>query len=430
MAIMMTVQEVVPIMREIKKDFDSSLSTINLRILDSQIKFEVPEDISQIQNLHDVIIQDLEELKKTIYTHCGIVEKTELIMNILNYKLYEIQYNFRTEVDRLKAKKESLSLASSEKEDPTIALKIVEIDDEVSRIEETHQTNLDCIKEQKIEAQKAYEDAVQELDQNLNKMTDGLNKLLILIEAEKATVGESQSDLVDAKFDQEVEELKTQIDKFAELQTTGWKVLYPEEKISEMLQERGLKILQTGHLITDDGLPITYREAKESKMLENLSPDVLKELRTHILGGGDDSTIRSTLSTLSIGSRISSEDVNYLKQSLGKALTLAIAEITAVQPRDPIHYLGHWLFKYRYNQQMEDVNSAEFEILNEKRNKIAKERWHKFVEEEARAAVIDMIIRAEQIAILNELRRIQEEEENEEQVENYDDEARDILGPL
>lgn len=72
---------------------------------------------------------------------------------------------------------------------------------------------------------------------------------------------------------------------------------------------------------------------------------------------------------------MSSDDVNYLKECLGKPLTLALAEITTLQPRDPIHYLGHWLFKYRYNQQIEDVNLREFESLQQQRNEIAKQMW-------------------------------------------------------
>lgn len=72
---------------------------------------------------------------------------------------------------------------------------------------------------------------------------------------------------------------------------------------------------------------------------------------------------------------MSSEDVGYLKENLGKPLALALAEITTLQPRDPIHYLGHWLFKYRYNQQIDDVNKIEMDLLNDMRNKIAKERW-------------------------------------------------------
>lgn len=67
--------------------------------------------------------------------------------------------------------------------------------------------------------------------------------------------------------------------------------------------------------------------------------------------------------------------MQYLKENLGIPLTLALAEITSVQPRDPIHYLGHWLFKYRYNQEVSDVKKIELQQINDERNKLAKERW-------------------------------------------------------
>lgn len=72
---------------------------------------------------------------------------------------------------------------------------------------------------------------------------------------------------------------------------------------------------------------------------------------------------------------MSMEDVNYLKKYLGLPLTLALAEITAVQPKDPIHYLGHWLFKYRYNQENEEIQKIEIGHLTEERNRLAAERW-------------------------------------------------------
>lgn len=81
---------------------------------------------------------------------------------------------------------------------------------------------------------------------------------------------------------------------------------------------------------------------------------------------------------LSLGSlfaQMTSEDVNYLKCTLGKPLTLAMAEILVKQPRDPIHYLGHWLFKYRYNQEVEDSSKAEIAELVAERARVAKEKW-------------------------------------------------------
>lgn len=71
-------------------------------------------------------------------------------------------------------------------------------------------------------------------------------------------------------------------------------------------------------------------------------------------------------------SRLSSHDVQYLKSTLGIPLTLALAEITAKQPRDPIHYLGHWLFKYRYNQEVDILKKQEIQELIEERERLEK----------------------------------------------------------
>lgn len=72
-------------------------------------------------------------------------------MGVLNYKLYEIQFAFRSEFDKLKAKKESLTaLLQSGKEEPTVALRLVETDDEIAKLEDTQQKNSESIKAQKL----------------------------------------------------------------------------------------------------------------------------------------------------------------------------------------------------------------------------------------------------------------------------------------
>lgn len=96
-------------------------------------------------------MQDLEDLKNSLQCHVGIIEKTELINNILNYKVYDLQYNFRSECDKLKARKDSLlKLQADAEKDPGYALEIVEVDDEISKLEENNQKDLECIKEQKL----------------------------------------------------------------------------------------------------------------------------------------------------------------------------------------------------------------------------------------------------------------------------------------
>ncbi|XP_030764789.1 uncharacterized protein LOC115889024 isoform X2 [Sitophilus oryzae] len=419
--------DVASLMNEIIREFDASQSILSLKTIDKE-DIEIPDDISQIQNLHDVIIQDLENTKRYLEQHIGIVEKTELIMNILNYKMYEIQYTFRTEFDKLTSRQEKLIETSKQgPENSKIALEVVEITDEISKLEENHQNELESLKEQKIDAQKAYERAVQEMDEHLELFSKGLNKLLLLIEAEKSISGDSASNVTSSKFSKEINDFKADLDKYTELQTTGWKVLYLEEKISALLQQRGLKLLQSGLLVNDEGIALSYIDAKSSKLLDNLNPDMLKELKSNMQITGDVLS-QSDKSDVSNISKMSSEDVNYLKECLGKPLTLALAEITAVQPRDPIHYLGHWLFKYRYNQQTEYINDAEIDNLNKIRMQIAQEKWHKFVEEEAKAAVIDMITHAEEIAVMNELRRIALEAAANEELERDEYEARDVMG--
>lgn len=136
---------------------------------------------------------------------------------------------------------------------------------------------------------------------------------------------------------------------------------------------------------------------------------------------------------MSVESTMGSADVMYLKTVVGKPLTLALAEITAKQPRDPVHYLAHWLIKYRFNQELDMTKKKEVDELITERTRIAKETLHRILEEEARTAVLEMIRRAEDITLQKkideELKRIANEvatEENEE--EEFPDEARDTLG--
>jgi len=56
-----------------------------------------------------------------------------------------------------------------------------------------------------------------------------------------------------------------------------------------------------------------------------------------------------------------SVDGKYVAQHLGTALTLALAEIAEKRPRDPIEYLGEWLYKYR--QTLDENNQVIFICL-------------------------------------------------------------------
>lgn len=138
---------------------------------------------------------------------------------------------------------------------------------------------------------------------------------------------------------------------------------------------------------------------------------------------------------------MTSEDVSYLKDTLGKPLTLAMAEVLMKQPRDPIHYLGHWLFKYRYNQEVEDSAKQEISELVVERARVAKERWviiiwwvlfcygnlmfsiyvqQAEVQEEAQRAVLNLIVRVEEEILRRELERAaQRQRDEEEGIDEY-----------
>ena len=71
---------------------------------------------------------------------------------------------------------------------------------------------------------------------------------------------------------------------------------------------------------------------------------------------------------------MSSADVRYLKKVIGRPLTLALAEICTKQPRNPIYYLAHWLFKYRYNQEVDETKKKQIEELVRERDRLREEK--------------------------------------------------------
>ncbi|XP_074042256.1 uncharacterized protein [Leptinotarsa decemlineata] len=388
--------------------------------------FEIPEDISAIQNTYSSVENHSEELVQDIRERLEIIERNEMVLVLLNYKMYEIRYESRSKIAQLSQEKQKLETegVTSETASQT-AFKIVEIQNNIGKCEERYQQQHTFIKEQILLAQAGYESSIDILDHSLEQLKKNLDYLALLVEAQKVHFS-SQRD-TDEKI--ELLALEKALDHFTELQTSGWKtatnITTPEAK--------GLTITEDGMLITQSGRLITYSEAREQNLLENmrisdfikLSPMVKneKEGESSTRSESDDGSMSSKKS------RLASEDVTYLIEHLGTPLTLALTEITAVQPRDPIHYLGHWLFKYLYNREVSDLERIEMDQLTEERTRLAREKWHKFVEEEARAAVFDMVARAEEEAIQEELLRIERELlEHQQEEELLDNEARDTFG--
>lgn len=56
-------------------------------------------------------------------------------------------------------------------------------------------------------------------------------------------------------------------------------------------------------------------------------------------------------------------DSEYLKSVLGTPLTFALMEIASKRPTDPIQFLGHYLFKWRWCKEKNDNYDKEMEAL-------------------------------------------------------------------
>ncbi|CAH1365515.1 unnamed protein product [Tenebrio molitor] len=309
-----------------------------------------------------------------------------------------------------------------------LSLILHDLDQKILELEKELDSKIN--KNLKQELQQQAELIIFQLDEDIAIMHARLKDLKDELEVKKGTMYRVQMVIINEKYAPILEELEKHLLNYEKLQLTGWRVEQSEVKLSEILEEQGLKFTPSGALLTRTGSLITFQEAQEKGYFKEISVSLDKifeffkerdRQRERLEQVAiPDSAGYSEGST--IESKMSSEDVKYLKQYVGKPLTLALAEITAKQPRDPIHYLGHYLFKYRYNQELEEVQKQEIDELTQERKLLAQERWKKFVEEEARNAVLDMILRAEQIAYENELKRIEQEqmlaEEEEEGAEN------------
>lgn len=66
--------------------------------------------------------------------------------------------------------------------------------------------------------------------------------------------------------------------------------------------------------------------------------------------------------------------MKYIKNTVGRALTLGLAAITLHAPKDPINYLANYLLQFRYNQIREAERKMELEEILEIRREEAEAR--------------------------------------------------------
>ncbi|XP_069682295.1 uncharacterized protein [Periplaneta americana] len=164
-----------------------------------------------------------------------------------------------------------------------------------------------------------------------------------------------------------------------------------QESVQEIVEYEGSKTFLQEYI---DGTfkPIVRDQSKELANLE--SPESVTQV--------SDSSTKTPFAELI-------PDNEYLKKYLGVPLTHALAEIVIKQPLDPIHYLAHWLFKWRWNQENKQRKEDEVIALNNERQRIHEERQEKErleveraaikeaeerIKEEAKAAVDNIVDRA------------------------------------
>lgn len=380
-------------------------------------QFQVPTTQSAIHNKIELTYTDLIEDKRHIEKMIKLAVTAEELVNLINYRAYELRYDFYKKIDSLDDKLNTLRRDSYYKANEIVnPYAIINMENENQRLAQQFERNDRKIKDALMNAQRYHEHCIDDLDTTLKEMKWRFDNLKMLLEA--SVVGQGQK----ALEDQLVMDLEYVIDRFIQMQTKDWhSVIKRREKFEH--QGKKVNLTNRGLLETSSGQTLTYKEVRDNDLLKGADIFNTTEEVTS-------SSASSTPSKTSLNERHSCDESEYIKNSLGTPLTLALAEIAAVQPKDPIHYLGHWLFKYRYNQEASERQINEMQLLNLERTRIAEERWRRMVDEEVREVIMQMITRMEEEAFqreLSEIERIRKETDVEEEMidKDLEEEARD-----
>ncbi|KAK4885100.1 hypothetical protein RN001_001371 [Aquatica leii] len=386
---------------------------------------EIERTKINVQNQHDEVVAKLEKKKQTLRKKILTLEKLESLINSLTYTLFDKQEEFHQEVETLLRKKENIF----ERVDiPSfkLAIEASEIEKQINVVSNVHDETILRLKGQRNELRKEYALKVQHTDTILESLKTQYEEIYSSLQKSKHNKNHSEIAEINRRTFELNKLYEDDIILLKELQIEGWENV--NEKIIEFLKTQELQFSTSGQFLTPSGNYLT--EVKEScfGLLEEANVTSCQcSSKDSLITTESTNSVEST--STSKQSQIHFEDFYYLQASFGKPLTLALKEISMKQPRDPIHYLGHWLFKYRYNQEISIAKKQEIQDLINERERIEKEKTHAMIESESRAAVINMIVRAEEEAIRRELERIAKEamslvaEEGE-----YASEAEDVLG--
>lgn len=91
-------------------------------------------------------------------------------------------------------------------------------------------------------------------------------------------------------------------------------------------------------------------------------------------------------------------DLDYLRDQLGNALSLGLAETATAQPEDPVDFLGYWLIHHRQKLNLDAQRAADSEDLA--RQKKHAEEMAEIARREAEEAMARQIAQEEEEATL------------------------------
>ncbi|XP_071052178.1 chromosome partition protein Smc-like [Onthophagus taurus] len=406
---------------------------------------ELDQEIAKIQADKDKATCDLEERLAVIRERLRSLENLDGVIAALNIQIMEATGHYNAELLDLERQRLEI-LNRTDLTDEEKAALLAELDRKIQELNESQGSLMDQLQQQKQEAAFALADC-QIDDETYASMKNDLLDEINALEAMK--LGASPSQLIE--INRRLAIAKQQLE---------------ELEFLKELMNRGLRLTPSGHIVTSSGRILTIDEAKKLGLLDGLDIDkmMLRErLKQHgivmtdsgrfitmsgriltledlkALGLFSDAELdmllapssKPTTSTSSLDEDImSSEDVKYLKLSVGKPLTLALAEIVVKQPRDPIHYLGHWLFKYRYNQEVDEVKKKEIQELEEERDRIKQDRLRQDIEYAAKSCLLDIIFKAHDDASRHKFEELLRLEAEAEEENTLAEEAKDVLGDL
>lgn len=351
-------------------------------------------EISRIKAESDAAILSLQQKSDDLAKRLASVQELDELIKAITWKMFDTEHEFQNAMSKLILEKRSL-LDNMELKGSKVYLPLAEVDRKMADLNNAHNAIMASLEAQRKEIRQESIRKVQDLNAVLETITSQFDDMINELETSKKLMDESFTQDVDLRMDMIRNLYLKDLELLLQFQKQGWQPEINMLQLESILEARGLQYTKPTGSLSSKTECVEFVD----KLSSGSSCYAQDKPSTTDYG--------SPCTSTSIDSILSSNDCRYLQKVLGAPLTLALTEITMKQPRDPIHYLGHWLYKYRYNQEVDVAKKQEIRDLMEERERIEREAHRRMLNDEARTLLFNLIARAEEEAVLNELRRIQ-----------------------